>query len=127
VNLEVDLVNETVLLVDEGLAVRDAFLARGVTRHVCDGAVRFYTYRSLLTLPGFCVVCGRPVEEIGEPCSSSGGFHAFAGLSRGDVPDGHLAEDRALEISAIRYDELAFFVERDNLFPITEIAGALRV
>lgn len=117
--VEVDTLNQVVLLLDADLNVRDAFLARGITRHETPYPVRFYTYRSLLTPAGHCAICGYSLDRIAEPCSSSGGFHAFAGVEDHDeVPALHKVEARSLQLLTLRYDEFAFFVEADNLFPL---------
>lgn len=117
--VEVDALNQVILLLDAELQVRDAFLARGITRHECPYPVRFYTYRSLLTPAGSCAVCGYPLDRIAEPCSSSGGFHAFVGVAEIDeIPAQHKVENRSLDLLTLRYDEFAFFCERDNLFPL---------
>ncbi len=117
--VEVDALNQVILLLDGELQVRDAFLARGITQHESPYPVRFYTYRSFLTPAGHCAVCGFPLERINEPCSSSGGYHAFTGIADlEEVPAQHKVENRSLALLTLRYDEFEFFLESDNLFPI---------
>ena len=126
--VHVDLIDEVVFLVDESFAVRDAFRAVGKTVHESEYPASFYTYKSLLTMPGYCCVCGSDLGHIGKPCVSSGGFHAFAGVAkRTDVADQHKAEHRSLELRTLRYEELVFFVESDNLFPISQILMPISV
>lgn len=126
--VEVDLINEVVLLVNQGLEVLDAFRADGRTRKTIELPILHYTYRSLLVLPGFCAVCGRSTEERDLHCSSSGGFHAFVGISDDpSVPEQHKAEQRDLVLRTLRYDELTFYVMGENLFPIDEITETLIV
>ncbi|CAM2068027.1 hypothetical protein SCOR_21825 [Sulfidibacter corallicola] len=120
--LQVDLYQEVVLLLGASLEVVDAFQARGKTRHQTLPSVRFYTYRSLLTLPGHCAVCGKSLDAIGEPCSSSGGFHAFVGLDGDEtVPEQHKARARSLSLAMLQFEDLSFYVESDNVFKIDEI------
>ena len=126
--VEVDLINEVVLLLDAQRQVRDAFRAHGVTRHETPFPIGFYTYRSHLTPDGYCCLCGVPVEKVGQPCVSSGGFHAFVGLQDSpQVPEGHHAHQRSVPIQHIVYEEFNFYVESDNLFPIDEISLAMEV
>ncbi len=126
--VHVDLVDEIVILVDGEMCVRDAFAARGITRHECDDAICRYTYRSLLIQPGSCAVCGVAREELTRRCTSSGGYHAFVGLTdRDPIPREHRAESRSISLVQLRYDELVFFVAADNLFDIAEIRQAMIV
>jgi len=125
---EVDVINEVVLLVDGAANVVDVFQARGPTIHECPYPATHYTYRSLLTAPGQCVLCGRGVAELVQACVSSGGFHAFAGLDpEAAIPSGHRAENRNLPVCRIAYDEFTFFLEADNLFPASDIRRVLSV
>lgn len=126
--VKADLLGEVVLLIDSTYAVRDAFESRGPTEHHTDYPVTFYTYRSHLTMPGYCCVCGVGLDELHKPCTSSGGFHAFAGMADDpNFPPMHRVENRSLDILALTYDEMAFYIERDNLFPITQISKPLDV
>lgn len=126
--IKADLLGEVVLLIDADLKVRDAFESRGPTEHHTQYPVTHYTYRSLLTLPGFCCVCGNGLDALQQPCTSSGGFHAFAGMTDDPhLPDAHKVENRSLDILALAYDELHFYIERDNLFPITQISEPMNV
>ncbi len=125
---EVDLISEVVLLVSPQREVADAFLARGKTTHRCLRPVSHYTYRSLLSPPGVCCLCGRGLAQREEPCVSSGGYHAFVGVAdRHDVPELHKAERRSAPVVKISYDEFDFFLEADNLFPIDQILKPLPV
>jgi len=123
----VDLIDEVVLLVDRAFQVRDAFHANGPTDHDSPYPAAFYTYRGLLTLPGVCALCGQPAAEaLTQPCVSSGGYHSIAGADE-SVPQGHRAESRSLILRALHYDDLTFFVEADNLFPIDQIVVPIPV
>lgn len=125
---EVDLVRDIVFLIDGELRVTDAFAVAGKTRYHSSYPVCFYTYKSLITTPGFCCLCGRPVEQKVSPCASVDGFHAFVGVhDRKDVEEGHQAGFRALPIKRISYEDLDFFLEADNLFPIEEIQKPMAV
>ena len=125
---EVDLVADVVLLLDRDLAVVDGFPVAGKTRHHGDGQARFYTYRSLLTPAGHCCLCGKGVALIGTPCVSSGGFHAFAGLPSGDPEaERHRVEHRSLVVRKLHYEEWVFYVEQDNLWPVSQIQKGLEV
>ena len=124
----VDLVKEIVLLIAPDHCVVDAFLAEGRTTRTCHQPVAFYTYRSLLTLPGHCLLCGRPLEDAGQACVSSGGFHAFVGSDVAAVPHpGHLAENRSAPFVKIHFEDLDFYLEADHLFPADDIAIAMPV
>lgn len=124
----VDLVKEVVLLINPQYEVVDAFQAEGRTRHLCNQAIAFYTYRSHLTLPEHCLICGKHAEEFQTACPSSGGFHAFVGLpEHNHIPSGHHAVNRSAPFVAIRFQDLEFYLERDYLFPAEEIAEALSV
>lgn len=126
--VEVDLLNEVVLLINRDHEVIDAFKVRGKTIHEAPEGIAFYTFRSYLTPPELCAVCGRPVEQLDEPCTSSGGFHAFVGLSD-DAPilPLHRAEARSLPLVQIHFEDLPFWLEPDNLFPIDQITKTLVV
>ena len=125
---QVDTIDDVVLLVDDQWQVVDAFAADGITRHQCDLPVSYYTYRKLLTPPGVCCMCAATLERIDQPCISSGGFHAFAGVAAdASVPDQHKAEFRSVSLIAIHYDELSFYVETDNLFTADQIRKAMVV
>ncbi len=125
---QVDLLNEVVLLIDEDMNVVDAFAADGRTEHPCSLPVRYYTYRSLVTPPGICALCGVGPEKLDQPCVSSGGFHAFTGGDQlENVPDLHKAENRSLPLTTLNYDELRFYLEADNLFPAEDIQKTLVV
>jgi len=125
---KVDLVKEVVLLIAPDHRVVDAFMAEGRTTHTCGEPVGFYTYRSLLTLPGHCLLCGRQVNQADQACVSSGGFHAFTGLEEADVPHpGHLAQNRNAPFVKIHFQDLDFYLETDHLFPADEIAVAMPV
>lgn len=119
--LDID-VNDEVILVLDGLHhVVDAFRAKGITKREVPNSATAYTYRSLLTPPGSCAVCGRKPDAMDEPCSSSGGFHAFAGVAHiPEIPDQHKLEHRALAMTELVFQEFTFYVEPDNLFPISE-------
>ncbi len=126
--VEVDLINEIVLLVNQQLEVLHAFRADGCTRETINLPVVHYTYRSLLVLPGSCTVCGRGTDEMDQRCSSSGGFHAFAGVAEDvSIPAQHKVEQRDLVMMTLHYDELTFYVSGDNLFPIDEITETMFV
>ncbi len=126
--IEVDLVDQIVLLLDKDMKVRDAFQARGKTSHETDFSVTAYTYRSFLTMPGFCFLCGMAQEDWQERCVSSSGYHAFVGLNPdADLPEGHRAENRNVAMVEIVYDEFRFFVEPDNLFPLEKPAEPFAV
>ena len=125
---QVDTIDDVVLLINERMEVVDAFAADGITRHECLWPVTHYTYRKLLTPPGVCCLCGATIDEIEKPCISSGGFHAFAGMGNDPgVPDQHKAEFRSVSLIGIHFEELAFFVEADNLFPADQIRKAMVV
>lgn len=125
---KVDLVKEVVLLIAPDHQVVDAFLAEGRTSRTCPHPVAFYTYRSLLTLPGHCLLCAKTSDDIDQPCVSSGGFHAFVGLEDAEVPHpGHLAKNRSAAFVKIHFEDLDFFLERDHLFPAEDIAEAMPV
>lgn len=126
--IEVDLLQEVILLIDEQYQVRDAFMAQGRTRHETQYPVSFYAYRKMLTPVGHCAVCGYTLDQINEPCSSSGGFHAFVGVAEDpNIPAEHKAENRNLPLQKITYDEFSFFIEPDNLFPIHGISQGMQV
>lgn len=126
--IEVDLLDEVVLLVDGQYQVRDAFIAKGITRHECPYPVTHYTYRKLLTPAGYCCVCGYQPDQLEEPCSASGGFHAFVGAEEDPyIPDQHKVSARSLAVHRITYDEFDFYIEPDNLFPIEGISTPLEV
>lgn len=125
---EVDLVGDIVFLIDGALRVTDAFAVKGKTRHQSGYPAAFYTYKSLITAPGSCCLCGRPMEERLTPCVSVDGFHALVGVrDRQDIEEGHKAGSRALPIKRISYDEFEFYLEADNLFPIEEIQKPMAV
>lgn len=124
----IDVYNDVVLLVDAGGEVLDAFNARGQTEHPLSEGVTHYTLRSLVTLPGHCVVCGREVSERDTPCTSSGGFHAFVGLDDDpNLPEQHKARARSVAVKALHFEDLDFYIEQDQLFPITELLPTLNV
>lgn len=125
---EVDLLNEVVLLIDADFKVVDAFKAEGKTSRYCAHQVSYYAYRKSLTLPEHCLMCGKPVEDYRTPCFTSGGFHAFVGLQDNTgLPQGHLVENRSVPYTRITFEELDFFLERDQLFPAAEIAYGISV
>lgn len=124
----VDLYNDVVLLANAAGDVVDAFAVQGKTEHPLPAGVTHYTLRSLITLPGSCAVCGRSADQRGEHCTSSGGFHAFVGMDEDpSLAEEHKARARALAITRLNYDDLAFYIEQDNLFPITELLPTLTV
>ncbi len=124
----VDVYNDVVLLANAAADVVDAFAVQGRTEHPLPDGVTHYTLRSLITLPGTCAVCGRGAEQRTEACSSSGGFHAYVGMDADpDLPEQHKARARSLAIVRLKYDDLAFYIEQDNLFPITELLPTLTV
>lgn len=126
--LSVDLYHDVVLLANAAGDVVDAFAAQGRTEHPLPAGVTHYTLRSLITLPGTCAVCGRHADQRAEHCTSSGGFHAFVGMDAdADLPEQHKARARSLAIVCLRYDDLDFYIEQDNLFPITELLPTLSV
>lgn len=126
--LQVDLIQNVVLLIDRDYQVRDAFMVKGVTDHATPYPVHFYTYRSLLTQAGECVLCGRTTDAYLEPCVSSGGYHAFAGAEDDpNLPLGHHASQRSVALHALHYDDMTFYVEADNLFPIDQIVVPMSV
>ncbi len=119
---QADLINEVVLLLDATYNVVDAFAVDGKCEHESLLPAAYYTYRSLLTQPGFCCLCGKPVKAVEAPCTGRGGTHAFAGiLDRKDVPDIYKADFRNIPLQQIRFEELSFFVEADNLFAADQI------
>ncbi|CAM2008585.1 hypothetical protein [Acanthopleuribacter pedis] len=126
--LHIDVYNDVVLLVDADGDVLDAFNARGRTDHPLTEGVTHYTLRSLITLPGHCAVCGREISERNTACTSSGGFHAFVGLDdHPDLPEQHKARARSLALARLHYEDLDFYVEQDQLFPIAELLPTLHV
>lgn len=125
---KVDLLREVVLLIGPTHQVVDAFAAEGITIHECSAPVSFYTYRSLLTLPFHCLVCGRSADAQKEACPSSGGFHAFVGLEPDfQIDPGHRAENRSAPFLTLQFEDLQFFLESDHLFPAEEIMEVLSV
>ncbi len=119
---QVDVLRDVVLLIDAHMSVVDAFDAAGETSHQCEWPVQFYTYRSLLIGPGYCLLCGTELSGRNQACTSSGGYHAFVGCAdREDLPDGHKVEHRNLPVCALTFDEFTFYLERDNLFSADEI------
>jgi hypothetical protein len=126
--VEVDLLNDVALLVNREYEVLDAFRVRGRTQHEAAPGVVFFTFRSYLTPPSQCAVCGRTVEEVNEPCTSSGGFHAFVGVSEdAEILPLHRAEARNMPLVRIHFEDLPFWVEPDNLFPIDQISKRMVV
>lgn len=126
--VEVDLLNDVVLLINRDYEVLDAFRTRGRTLHDAPDHVAFYTFRSYLTPPGLCAVCGRNESEINEACSSSGGFHAFVGLPEdAAILPMHRSEARNMPLVTIRFEDLPFWLEPDNLFPIDQISKTMVV
>jgi len=126
---EVDLINDVVLLLDRNHRVIDAFPVIGKTVHECPyPGILFYTFKSLLSLPGSCGVCHATVEEINNPCVSSGGFHAFLGVETNpNIPPQHQAANRSASWIDITFDEMTFYSEPDNVFPIEQISESFNV
>jgi len=125
---EADSINDAVLLIDAECQVVDAFAVHGKTRHESQAPAVRYTFRGLVYPPGRCCLCDRSTAEIQTPCVSSGGCHAFVGVADApDIPSAHKAENRNAPLVAISYDELVFYVEADNLFPVSEIQKPIAV
>ena len=126
--IEADLIKDVVLLIDKNYQVVDGFKVEGPTTYECEGDIAYYTYRSYLTLPGYCAVCGKPIEEIHTSCTSSGGFHAYVGAKDvAEIPDLHKAEQRSIPLVKIRFEDLDFFLEPDNLFGVDQTRQAFLV
>jgi hypothetical protein len=139
-HVQLDALNQVALIVAADYTILDAFEVRGRTlRQIPEGASH-YTFRSY-TVPAYhCMLCGRSVEQISESCTSRQGFHAFVGdfppppapgepisQAGSDVPPMHRAPAWDLPILSLRFEDLCFYVERDNLFVIEEIAVPWRV
>jgi len=124
---EVDLLNEVVLLIDGDFNVVDAFPADGLTQRTCALPVEWYTYRSLVTPPGICALCGVGPDSIDQHCVSSGGFHAFTSSPNLEIPREHKAENRNLPLRTLAFEDLQFYLEADNLFPVQDIQKTMVV
>lgn len=124
----VDVINEVILLLDGKNQVVDAFKADGITEHQSTLPITSYTYRSLVTPPGRCCMCGAETDALATPCASNGGYHAFVGMAEEPgFPPLHKAEQRSVPLVTLSYDDLRFYVEPDNLFPAEEIAQPMAV
>lgn len=133
-HVQLDALNQVALILAADYTILDAFEVRGRTRREIPAGASHYTFRSYTVPALHCMLCGRTVEQVSESCTSRQGFHAFVGVfpgtedswerpdtGRETVPPLHRAQAWDLPIIPLRFEDLNFYVERDNLFAIEEI------
>ncbi|MCB1042099.1 MAG: hypothetical protein KDC35_04120 [Acidobacteria bacterium] len=122
----VDVLKETVVIVDKDGIVLDGFEASGITRREVPDDARYYTYKRHLIWSGQCALCHLGSDQLDQVCVSRSGYHAIV-----DPPDSVEAMHRAsawdLSLHMIRAEDLVVYVSPDNMYSIVEIAEPLEV
>ena len=114
-----DLIKETVLLIDSDFSILDVFFVTGITEREIPPSCCFYTYKSHMIQEGHCCLCGIQRDFDEKACVSNSGNHAVVGSSCDHVPLFHRATSYDIPLFKIRYQEFSYYVEKDNLFPIS--------
>jgi len=125
IRLVADLVDEVLFLIDREYRIVDGFHVVGPTEFRTDTDPAFYTYRSHLLAPGQCALCGNDTGVLPQACVSRQGYHAFVGVAT--VPREHRAEMWNVDVVRLETEGGVFYVDRENLFPISEIVEGWQV